>query len=252
MGEQEQHGGEGTTRTVDYRAQTLDTPNPIARYAHRQRYRASFARVAGARPTDDAERAGGGGVRQGGTVLDYGCGQGDFLHELAELRPDLTLLGFDPESGHVADRYTPVDDMAAVPSGSVDMVCCFETLEHLYPDEIASFAAEATRVLAPGGEVTISVPVIGGPTLLLKEANRALLFRRRSDYSARELLAASLTGRPAPRPSDIRVSHKGFDFRRLLDVLGDRFTVVDTSYTPFPALPWWLNSQVFAHLRPRS
>lgn len=247
MGEQGQHADEGSTRTVDYRTQTLDTPNPIARYAHRQRYRASFERVAGAGTNGD-----GGGVRRGGTVLDFGCGQGDFLHELAALRPDLTLLGFDPESGHVADRYTPIDDMAAVPSGSVDMVCCFETLEHLYPDEIASFAAEAIRVLAPGGEVAISVPVIGGPTLLLKEANRAVLFRRRSDYSARELLAASLAGRPAPRPTDIRASHKGFDFRRLFEVLGERFEVVDTSYTPFPALPWWLNSQVFAHLRPLS
>jgi hypothetical protein len=100
--------------------------------------------------------------------------------------------------------------------------------------------------------VTISVPVIGGPPLLLKEANRALLFRRPSDYSARELLAASLAGRPAPRPADIRVTHKGFDFRRLLHTLRERFEVTDTAYTPFPALPWWLNSQVFARLHPRA
>ena len=106
-------------------------------------------------------------------------------------------------------------------------------------------------MLVDGGEVTVSVPVIGGPPLLLKEANQALLFRRRSDYSARELLAASLAGRPAPQPDDIRVTHKGFDFRRLLDSLGERFEVIDTACTPFRALPWWLNSQVFARLRPR-
>jgi SAM-dependent methyltransferase len=226
-------------REVSYGAQTLETPNPVARYAHRQRYKASFDRV-----TQE--------VRQGATVLDFGCGQGDFLNTLADLRPDLTLYGFDPESQHVPERYTLVDDMAKVPSGSVDLVCCFETLEHLYDDEIDAFLAEAERVLVPGGEVTISVPVIGGPTLLLKEANRALLFRRRSDYSARELLAASLAGRAAPRPDDIRVSHKGFDFRALLGRLGERCEVSDLSCTPFPALPWWLNSQVFARLRPRT
>ena len=117
------------TRTVSYAAQTLDTPNPIARYAHRQRYKASFDQV-----TSD--------VRQGGTVLDFGCGQGDFLNTLADLRPDLTLIGFDPESGHEAERYTPVDDMTVVADESVDLVCCFETLEHLYDDEIASFLAD--------------------------------------------------------------------------------------------------------------
>lgn len=236
MGEQGQQ--DAATRTVSYAAQTLDTPNPIARYAHRQRYAASFDRVTGE-------------VRDEGTVLDFGCGQGDFLTTLAGLRPDLTLLGFDPESGHDADGYVPVDDTTTVATGSVDLVCCFETLEHLYDGEIASFLAEAERVLAPEGEVLISVPVIGGPTLLLKEANRAILFRRRSDYSARELVAASLAGWVAPRPDDIRVSHKGFDFRALFARVGERFAVEDVAYCPFPALPWWLNSQVFARLRPR-
>ena len=65
------------------------------------------------------------------------------------------------------------------------------------------------------------------------------------------LLGASLTGRPAPRPDDIRVSHKGFDFRALLARVGERFDVSDVSRCPFPALPWWCNSQVFARLRPR-
>jgi SAM-dependent methyltransferase len=226
------------TRTVSYAAQTLDTPNPIARYAHRQRYKASFDRVTGE-------------VRDGGTVFDYGCGQGDFLNTLADLRPDLTLIGFDPESGHEAERYAAIDDPATVAAASVDLVCCFETLEHLYDAEIASFLGTADRVLVPGGEILISVPVIGGPTLLLKEANRAVLFRRRSDYAPRELLAASLAGRPAPRPDDIRVTHKGFDFRALLARLGERFEVADVTCSPFPTLPWWLNSQVFARLRRR-
>jgi SAM-dependent methyltransferase len=224
------------TRTVSYAAQTLDTPNPIARYAHRQRYKASFDRVTGE-------------VRDGATVFDYGCGQGDFLNTLADLRPDLTLIGFDPESGHEAERYTASDDPSTVEAASVDLVCCFETLEHLYDAEITSFLGTADRVLVPGGEILISVPVIGGPTLLLKEANRAVLFRRRSDYAPRELLAAALAGRPAPRPDDIRVTHKGFDFRALLARLGERFEVADVTCSPFPALPWWLNSQVFARLR---
>jgi SAM-dependent methyltransferase len=223
------------TREVAYSRQTLDTANPVARYAHRQRYRLSLDRAA-------AE------VPQGGTVLDYGCGEGTFLKALAEARPDLTLLGYDPESGHVPDRYELVTDMAAVPAASVDLLCCFETLEHLYDDEIAAFAADASRVLTPDGRLLVSVPVIGGPPLLLKELNRSIMFRRRSDYRAGELLAASFAGRPAPRPENIRVTHKGFDHRAVLAKL-DGFVVADSACSPFAGLPWWLNSQAFSLLR---
>ena len=47
------------------------------------------------------------------------------------------------------------------------------------------------------------------------------------------------------------MTHKGFDFRALVDRLGERFEVGDVARSPFPALPWWLNSQVFARLRRR-
>lgn len=223
------------TREVAYGRQTLDTANPIARYAHRQRHRLSLDRAA-------AE------VPEGGTVLDYGCGEGAFLNALAGARPDLTLLGYDPGSGHVPDRYAPVEDMGDVAPATVDLLCCFETLEHLYDPEITSFAADAARVLRPRGLLLVSVPIIGGPPLLLKELNRSIMFRRRSDYRPTELLAASFRGRPAARPDDIRVTHKGFDHRTVLAKL-DGFLVADSTCSPFSGLPWWLNSQAFSLLR---
>jgi SAM-dependent methyltransferase len=225
-------------REIEYRQQTLDTRNPIARFAHRQRYAHSLEHVARS-------------VRDTGVVLDYGCGDGAFLNALAEMRPDLTLYGFDPESNHVPDRYTLIDDVDLVADGSVDLVCCYETLEHLYDKEIAQFVGQTLRVLGDGGEVSISVPVIGGPTLLLKEVNRMVMFRRRTDYSAGELLRAAFLGKAAARPDDIRVTHKGFDFRALVARLDDDMVVVDRGLTPFPRLPWWANSQVFLRLRPR-
>jgi SAM-dependent methyltransferase len=227
-------------REIEYRRQTVDTRNPIARYAHRRRYKLSLDHVADTVPDT-------------GTVLDYGCGDGSFLNALAELRPDLTLYGFDPESNHVPDRYTLIDDVAPVADGSVDMVCCYETLEHLYDKEIAELVAHTQRVLRDGGELSISVPIIGGPPLLLKELNRMVMFRRGTDYSAGELLRAALLGRPAPRPDDIRVTHKGFDFRALAARLSEDLEPVGAlERSPFGRLPWWANSQAFLRFRPRA
>lgn len=227
------------SREVPYRQQTLDAPNPIARFAHRQRYRFSLERAAAVVP-------------DGGVVLDYGCGDGDFLNALAEARPDVTLHGFDPESDHTPDRYALVADMAEVPDRSVDLVCIFETLEHLYDPEVEEFRTHAERVLRDGGRLLVSVPIIGGPPLLLKELNRVVLFRRGTDYTPRELVEASLLGRAAPRPDNIRVTHKGFDFRTLVDRLGADFRLEGTDLSPFPGLPWWANSQVFHVLRLRN
>jgi SAM-dependent methyltransferase len=225
-------------RDVEYRQQTLESRNPIARFAHRTRYRHSLDHVARS-------------VRDTGVVLDYGCGDGTFLNALAEQRPDLTLYGFDPESNHQPERYTLINDVDEVDAGSVDMVCCYETLEHLYDKEIAELLDHTTRVLVEGGEVSISVPIIGGPTLLLKELNRVVMFRRRSDYSPGELLRAAFLGQAAPRPDDIRVTHKGFDFRVLAARLQEELTVVERAWSPFGFLPWWGNSQAFYLLRPR-
>lgn len=217
---------------VPYREQTINTPNPVARFAHRQRYKFSLERVA-----EDAPR--------GGTVLEYGCGEGYFLTFLARVRPDLRLYGYDPESTPSGKGFSAVESLNAIGDGSIDFICCYETLEHLYTDEIAFFLGHIKRVLSENGRVSISVPIIGGPPLLLKEANRSVLFRRKSDYTASELLAASLLGKPAPRPDHIRLTHKGFNFRSLAGYLSKELELVSKHWSPFPMLPWWLNSQAF-------
>ncbi|MCK9188440.1 class I SAM-dependent methyltransferase [Acidithiobacillus sp.] len=217
---------------VNYSKQTLKTPNPIARFAHTKRYQLSTGRVL--KYLGDKQ-----------TLLDYGCGKGDFLNEIFELRNDAKLLGYDPESGHFSERYNIITDTDKIPDNSVDVFCSFETLEHLYQTERNRLYAEAMRVLKTSGTIIISIPIIGGPTLLLKEVNRILLFKRRSDYTPKELLAASFFGIPAVRPDDLRVTHKGFNFRTIEKELSSNFSIKNRFYSPFTALPWYLNSQVF-------
>lgn len=224
---------------VSYSRQTVDNPNPLARFAHRARTAGALTTAAGLTP-------------EGGRVVDYGCGPATFLRDLGGRRPDLKLTGYDP---YFAEGQVPgVDmtgDMAAVPDGSVDLFTAFETCEHLDDGELAEFLAHADRALAAPGRLLISVPIIGGPGLLAKELNRILLHRRRSDYTARELVAAVVLGRPAARAGNVKTTHKGFDFRALRATVGGHFTLEREWLSPFSALPWPANSQHFSVWRRR-
>ncbi len=106
---------------------------------------------------------------RGGTLLDFGCGQG--AQSLLFTDDFARIVGVDVEAGHVAtfqrtlaargleDRVEvrhydgnrlPLDD------ASVDAVVSFEVLEHVQDEQLA--LAEIRRVLKPGGWVAISVP----------------------------------------------------------------------------------------------
>ena len=100
-------------------------------------------------------------LRQSDTLLEPGCGRGDFLLEFK--RAGLTCFGLDrePESfdGHreievrhcdLAKDAFPFDD------GSLDVVYHKSMLEHLYDPSL--LMTETYRVLKPGGKLIILTP----------------------------------------------------------------------------------------------
>jgi hypothetical protein len=60
-----------------------------------------------------------------------------------------------PEADWIANT---AGDMSGVPDASIDLVFAGQTVEHLWPDELAGFLAESARVLRPGGHLVIDSP----------------------------------------------------------------------------------------------
>jgi SAM-dependent methyltransferase len=189
----------------------------------------------------------------GATVLDYGCGEGLFLHDLsyalAEADVRVQLLGYEPYMDSNYTGYEVVSDASRVPDESVDTLTCLEVCEHLSDDETARFIEFAQRVLRPGGNLLVTVPIMVGPALLLKELSRSVLHRRRPDLTVRELTRASLIAVPPPRADDIKTSHRGYDWRTTSRVLSDAFTMMHVGYSPLPYRHWYGQSQVLMTFR---
>lgn len=219
------------SREVPYEVQTLNHPNPIVRFAHQARYTNSLNLAVRLLP-------------RGGAILDFGAGQGEFLHRLAGQRPDVRLIAFEP---YMELKYQEIENrltMEEVEPNSIDFYCAFETLEHVSDKQIEYFIAEGKRVCRPNAKIVVSVPIMQGVILPIKEVSRSLLFRRFSDYSIVEMMKG-IVGMKVSRAENILWSHKGFDQRRLYDRLQAAFGPEERFYSPFRHLPWWCNSQAF-------
>lgn len=215
---------------VSYERQTVDSPNPVARFAHRSRAARSVALAEKYLPSR-------------GAVVDFGAGTGLFLRTLGDRRPDSTLYAIEPFMPPAADpriRYVP--DFEAL-NLQADLITAFEVCEHLLDGEAEQFLRDAGRHLKADGRLIISVPIMIGAALILKELNKAILYRRGLEYSASELIAGVFGG-AVERPPGQRWSHKGFDYRWLRKKIAENFIIEREMLSPLP-LPWWANSQIF-------
>jgi SAM-dependent methyltransferase len=101
--------------------------------------------------------------RQGGRLLDFGCGTGHLLRRLCE---HFEAYGYDasPEARNVCRLTAPdavvLEEWQSLPAQSLDVVVCLHTLEHL-PRPRAAMEGLVER-LVPGGIFLFVVPNPGG------------------------------------------------------------------------------------------
>ncbi|WP_051933124.1 bifunctional 2-polyprenyl-6-hydroxyphenol methylase/3-demethylubiquinol 3-O-methyltransferase UbiG [Massilia sp. BSC265] len=99
------------------------------------------------------------------TVLDLGCGRGEWLELLGESGFDAQGVDLDEgmlaacrERGLNARHGDALAALRAQPDDSLAMVSCFHLVEHLPFDLVRDLIAEALRVLQPGGLLIMETP----------------------------------------------------------------------------------------------
>lgn len=102
----------------------------------------------------------------GATILDFGCSSGRVLRALAAWRPDLELVGCDPNADAIAwaVEHLPVARWFASPTtppldlgdASVDAAFAISIWSHFDAGPALTWLAEMHRVVRPGGALLIT------------------------------------------------------------------------------------------------
>lgn len=103
------------------------------------------------------------------TVLDIGASDGRFGKKLA---PGTTYRTLDTDPKVAADHRS----LDEVETASIDVVVCFETIEHLALPEAIELCRGVARVLAPGGRLYLSTPNVHHPWSYLRSATHRTPF----------------------------------------------------------------------------
>ena len=71
---------------------------------------------------------------------------------------DLKMADVQTPNGPISTLLTSMDDLHAIPSGSVDLVWSGQSMEHITEEQGRRVCAEVLRILRPGGQFCLDTP----------------------------------------------------------------------------------------------
>ena len=223
-----------------YDRHTFNSKNPLARFAHRSRYKVSLDLI---QKTDNIR------------LLDFGCGDGRLLHHLTPKHHDSSFIGFEPYyKEQISEQISIFKDWDDIlkdtqKNGLFDYVVCFEVLEHLNLENQTEIFNRVSQVLKKEGVFIVSVPIEKGLPSVVKNLRRLIIHYNGETYSFKNIVA-SLFGYKTKwmknhREQSDYLSHIGFFFNELETHFKGKFRVIKRKFSPFTFLGYQLNSQVF-------
>lgn len=98
---------------------------------------------------------------QDASILDIGCGVGDFLWHAQKRSFKVTGIEPSDDAKAIAEKrlgFRPLDPSQSqeLPSASFDVITMWHVLEHV--DDLKSQISELTRLLRPGGRLVLALP----------------------------------------------------------------------------------------------
>ena len=102
------------------------------------------------------------------SILDFGCGKGDFLHQLKREGLSSRLCALEPNRRFHADlsgNFTLYSDIDEIEDGSLEVITMFHVLEHL--KDPAAILDKLHAKLVHGGKLIIEVPSANDALLTL-------------------------------------------------------------------------------------
>lgn len=101
-------------------------------------------------------------VQQDANLLEVGFGNGGFLSfcrglgiQIQGTEANLTLVQHALQQGFIA---RVAEDMGRLPAASFDAIISLDVIEHIEPNETASFLQSCLRLLKPGGRLLLRFP----------------------------------------------------------------------------------------------
>ena len=231
---------------MGYEDNTINSANPLARFAHRSRYGFSLSMIEG---------------RNNINLLDFGCGDGTFLSNASYKENTNKYVGFEPYMESIIKEknikiYSNWNDIknVVIKNGKFDVVTCFEVMEHFSEERQKTALENIKEILKEDGNLIISVPIEKGLPVIPKNLRRiAISYKGNEKIYTFKNIVYSLFGIKSESLNSIRIgndylSHMGFYFTDLEALLKKYFKIESINYSPFPIFPYFFNSQVFYKL----
>lgn len=233
------------------RYETVQNYNVITRFIHHGRYLKLLRVLEGLRHEIGNRR-----IR----ILDIGCGPGSAVSHIVR-RFDVEYVGLDYDPTFIDAarlKYRHLDNCRFVVGDATDddiyrqfdadVVIALETLEHIPLNGAARVIELVCRTVRPH-VFLVTVPVEIGPAVWIKNWGSALMGYDRKSGNFRETFWAGVYQLDRIPPHD--VSHRGFDWRCLAQLIRVNAPLREVRGLPFSFLPRLFSPNVCLVAEPR-